>query len=83
MDPTRTGRPKSIWSAMAPPSTSAIAVAMLASMAVESATKATGRGRCRVADSARHSPVTIPRWATLCWSRMSMMVESVTTQSRA
>ena len=32
--------------------------------------------------SARHSPVTMPRWAAMCWRRMSMSVDSVMTQRR-
>ena len=79
--PTRTGCPKSIWSAMAPPRTSAIAVATVAAYAVARMAVPSQRGKCLCVASARHSPVAIPRWAALCCSRMSIRVESVTTHS--
>ena len=43
--PARTGSPKSIWSAIAPPRTSAIAVATVARYALTSTACPTTRGR--------------------------------------
>ena len=79
--PTGSGSPNSIRSAMAPPSSSAVAVATAAPTADHKATPATGRGRCAMAASDRHSPVAMPRWAALCWSTMSMTVDRVTIHS--
>ena len=66
MAPIRTGIPKSIFRAMAPPSSSAREVEMDATMADESTDRDTQRGMCMVAASERHRPVAMPRWATLC-----------------
>ena len=81
--PTLIGIPNSILRAMAPPSTSASEVETLASMAEIRMGRLSIRGIYLLVASERQSPVTIPKWATLCWMMISMMEEKVTTQSRA
>ena len=81
--PARTGSPKSIWSAIAPPRTSAMAVATVARYALPSIARPTRRGRWRVVASARHMPVAMPKCAALCCSTMSIIVDSVTIHSSA
>ena len=81
--PARTGSPKSIWSAIAPPRTSAMAVATVARYALASTARPTGRGRWRVVASARQAPVAMPRCAALCCKTISIIVDSVTTHSSA
>ena len=82
IDPHTMGMPKSICSAMAPPSISASEVDMLDSTAVITIGLPTQRGEYFTAASLRHRPVTMPRWATLCCRAMSMMVDRVTTHNR-
>ena len=81
--PTLIGIPNSIRRAMAPPNTSASEVEMLASMAEIRMGRLSTRGIYLLVASERQSPVTIPKWATLCWIMISMMEENVTTQSKA
>ena len=76
--PSQMGRPKSMFRAMAAPSSSARAVATAAIMAEpKSVREAEGR-MCCTAASDRHRPVAMPRCAALCWSTMSISVASVT-----
>ena len=79
----RTGMPKSMSSAMAPPRISASEVETEASPAVESSAREALWRMWSVAASARQSPVTMPRWAALCCRIMSIRVERVTIQSSA
>jgi len=76
--PAASGRPNSIRNAMAPPKSSARAVDTEAATAVPRAAIATGRGRCFMVASDRHSPVTMPRWAALCCRTISITVDRVT-----
>ena len=79
--PTISGRPVSMLRPMAAPSSSARAVATQAIMALPSImTRSQGLKNFEAA-SERHRPVTIPRWAALCWTMIRMTVERVTTQS--
>ena len=82
-EPQIMGMPNSICSAMALPSISASDVEMLAHTAVARIGRLTHRGVCLVAASLRQSPVAMPKCATLCCSIISMIVDSVTTHSRA
>ena len=81
--PAGMGSPKSIWSAIAPPRTSAMAVATVARYALASTARPTARGRKRVVASARQTPVAMPRCAALCCKMISIIVDSVTTHSSA
>jgi hypothetical protein len=81
-EPAAIGILNSIFNAMAAPKISAIAVATAAPTAESRISREAQGFRCRVADSERQSPVTIPRCAALCCSRISMTVESVMTQRR-
>ena len=67
---------------MAPPRISAREVEIDASTAVPRIGRDTHLGVYLVAASERQSPVTIPKWATLCWRTISMIVDKVTTQSK-
>ena len=80
-EPHIMGMSSNICSAMAPPNISAREVDMEASTAVPNIGRDTHLGVYCVAASDRHSPVTIPRCATLCCRIISMTVESVTTHS--
>ena len=80
-DPHIMGMSSNICSAMAPPNISAREVDMEASTAVPNIGRDTHLGVYCVAASDRHSPVTMPRCATLCCRIISMTVESVTTHS--
>ena len=80
-EPHIMGMSSSICSAMAPPNISAREVDMEASTAVPNIGRDTHLGVYCVAASDRHSPVTMPRCATLCCRIISMTVESVTTHS--
>lgn len=64
--PHMMGISNSISKAMAPPRISASEVEMEASTAVPNIGRDTHLGVYLVAASERQSPVTIPRWATLC-----------------
>ena len=75
------GISSSISRAIAPPSISASDVEMEASTAVPRIGRDTHLGVYCVAASERQSPVTIPKWATLCCNTISMMVDSVTTHN--
>ena len=68
---------------MAPPRISANEVEMEANTAVPNTGRESHLGQYCVAASLKHKPVTIPKWATLCWRIMSMMVERVTTHNKA
>ena len=81
-EPHIMGMSSNICSAMAPPNISAREVDMEASTAVPNIGRDTHLGVYCVAASDRHSPVTMPRCATLCCRIISMTVESVTTHSR-
>ena len=80
-EPHIMGMSSNICSAMAPPNISAREVDMEASTAVPNIGRDTHLGVYCVAASYRHSPVTMPRCATLCCRIISMTVESVTTHS--
>ena len=80
-EPHIMGMSSNICSAMAPPNISAREVDMEASTAVPNIGRDTHLGVYCVAASDRHSPVTMPRCATLCCRIISMTVESVTTHS--
>ena len=80
-EPHIKGMSSNICSAMAPPNISAREVDMEASTAVPNIGRDTHLGVYCVAASDRHSPVTMPRCATLCCRIISMTVESVTTHS--
>ena len=80
-EPHIMGMSSNICSAMAPPNISAREVDMEASTAVPNIGRDTHLGVYYVAASDRHSPVTMPRCATLCCRIISMTVESVTTHS--
>lgn len=58
--------PKSICKAMAAPRISAKDVEMLARMAETTMGRPSHLGAYLTAASLRHSPVTMPKWATLC-----------------
>lgn len=68
-----TGIPVNIEIAKAPPKISANAVAIDAATAVRRRNPDKKSGKCVVAASARHRPVTIPKWATLCCKKTSIM----------
>lgn len=68
-----TGIPVNIEIAKAPPKISANAVAIDAATAVRRRNPDKNSGKCVVAASARHRPVTIPKWATLCCKKTSIM----------
>ena len=80
-EPHIMGMSSNICSAMAPPNISAREVDMEATTAVPNIGRDTHLGVYCVAASDRHSPVTMPRCATLCCRIISMTVESVTTHS--
>ena len=80
-EPHIMGMSSNICSAIAPPNISAREVDMEASTAVPNIGRDTHLGVYCVAASDRHSPVTMPRCATLCCRIISMTVESVTTHS--
>ena len=80
-EPHIMGMSSNICSAMAPPNISAREVDMEASTAVPNIGRDTHLGVYCVAASDRHSPVTMPRCATLCCRIISITVESVTTHS--
>ena len=80
-EPHIMGMSSNICSAMAPPNISAREVDMEASTAVPNIGRDTHLGVYCVAASDRHSPVTMPKCATLCCRIISMTVESVTTHS--
>ena len=77
------GMLNSIRNAMAPPSISASEVDILASIADPRIGRLSARGIYLLVASDKQSPVTIPRWATLCWMMISIMDEKVTTHNRA
>ena len=81
--PALIGIPNNIRRAMAPPSISAREVDMLASMADPRIGRLSTRGMYLLVASERQRPVTMPRWATLCWIMISMTDEKVTTHRRA
>lgn len=68
-----TGIPVNIEIAKAPPKISANAVAIDAATAVRRRNLDKKSGKYVVAASARHRPVTIPKWATLCCKKTSIM----------
>lgn len=68
-----TGIPVNIETAKAPPKISANAVAIDAATAVRRRNLDKKSGKYVVAASARHRPVTIPKWATLCCKKTSIM----------
>ena len=76
------GQPRMRETPKAAPRNSARAVAMQAAMMEPPRRKFSLRGKKVRQASARHSPVTMPRWAAMCWRRMSMSVDSVMTQRR-
>ena len=80
-EPHIMGMSSNICSAMAPPNISAREVDMEASTAVPNIGRDTHLGVYCVAASDRHSPVTMPKCATLCCRIINMTVESVTTHS--
>ncbi len=75
--------PKSICKATAPPRISAREVEILARTALTMIGRPSHFGVYFTAASLRQSPVTIPRCATLCCNTISIMVDKVTTQSKA
>ena len=74
--PALIGIPNSIRRAMAPPSISAREVDTLASMADPRIGRLSTCGMYLLVASERQRPVTIPRWATLCWIMISMPQDS-------
>ena len=66
---------------MAPPKISAKEVATEAITADAKMGTLTQRGRYLVAASDRHSPEAMPKWAALCWSKISIIVDKVTIHS--
>ena len=82
-EPAFTGIPNSMSRAIAPPRISARDVDILASIAELSMGREKGLRIYLFVASAKHRPVTIPKWATLCCIMMSIMEENVTTQSSA
>ena len=76
------GIPVSIDIAIPPPNISANAVDIEASTAVINTNRDNLTGRYSVAASERHLPVTIPKWATLCCKKISIIVDKVTIHNR-
>lgn len=76
------GIPNNICRAMAPPNISASDVETEASTALPKMGRDSQRGAYFSAASLKHSPVTMPKCATLCWSTISITVERVTTHNR-
>ena len=79
--PTTIGNLKSICKAIAPPKISATAVEIEAKTPVPKTVLLSQGLRYWVAFSDKHFPVTIPKWATLCWRKANIIVDSVITQS--
>lgn len=80
--PKGSGIPKSILMPIAAPNISAKAVEIDANIAVVNTNFPIIFPKYLEIDSDKHSPVTIPRWAELCWRNISIIVESVTIQRR-
>jgi hypothetical protein len=76
------GRRKSIFNPMAVPRISARAVETDAPTALPRIILLFQGLKNFVAASDRQRPVTIPRWAALCWRIISIKVERVTTHRR-
>lgn len=71
------GISKSKYIAIAAPNISAIEVATEANIAVVKNPLLIQGLRCLVVASDKHKPVAIPKCATLCCSKISILVESV------
>ena len=79
--PVNSGMPKSRFSAIAPPITSARSVAMATSSACTHMSRDTGRGKVSRHISGRSRPVAMPSFAVRVWISIAMRFAATITHS--